>query len=100
MNEQAFDRGLVARGSHYLLLGGIKTNPLAAQERDLAQRKLLDAWTFISPINNYSFENVKSVLKLRVRRQKLFKKISQKCVYSYQVSSKFKSLYSLTHFLA
>lgn len=66
LNEQAFDKGLVVRGSHYLLLGGVKQSPLAAQERDLAQRKLLEAWTFISPIENYSFQDVKSHLKLQV----------------------------------
>lgn len=66
LNEQAFNKGLVARGSHYLLLGGFKQNPLAAQERDLAQRKLLDAWTFVSPIGSYGYEDIKSTLKLQV----------------------------------
>lgn len=57
---------MVARGSHYLLLGGLKTNPLAAQERDLAQRKLLEAWTFISPIGSNDFEAIKANIKLQV----------------------------------
>lgn len=66
LNEQAFNKGLVARGSHYLLLGGFKQNPLAAQERDLAQRKLLEAWTFVSPIGNYAYADIKTSLKLQV----------------------------------
>ncbi|KAF2897558.1 hypothetical protein ILUMI_08618 [Ignelater luminosus] len=62
--EKAFNAGLVARGSHYLVVGpylnntGAKT--LAAQERDLAQRKLLAAWTFLSPTNGLSFAEYKA----------------------------------------
>ncbi|CAH1973774.1 unnamed protein product [Acanthoscelides obtectus] len=59
--EEAFNRGLVARGSHYVVLGSRNTsNPdgrtVAAQERDLAQQKLLSAWTFISKTQGLTFK--------------------------------------------
>lgn len=61
LDEMAFGKRLVARGSHYLV-GGPYIKPaksgksLAAQERDLAQRKLLQAWTFVAPTNGLTFE--------------------------------------------
>lgn len=67
LNEQAFGKGLVVRGSHYLILGPYKTESIAAQERDLAQRKLLNAWTFISPTGNLSFEEYSANLRLQVQ---------------------------------
>ncbi|KAJ8951614.1 hypothetical protein NQ318_012284 [Aromia moschata] len=62
--EKAYNKGLVARGSHYVILGSTTTSneggvTAAAQERNLAQRKLLDAWTFLSPTNGLSYDDYK-----------------------------------------
>ncbi|KAJ8964251.1 hypothetical protein NQ314_005027 [Rhamnusium bicolor] len=67
--EEAFDRGLVARGSHYLIVGSPTTsNPggktAAAQERDLAQKKLLSAWTFLSPTNGLTYDQYKNKYRM------------------------------------
>ncbi|KAF7271106.1 hypothetical protein GWI33_015990 [Rhynchophorus ferrugineus] len=54
LNETAFGKGLVIQGSHYLTVGSINStngNSTAAIEKDIAQRTLLDTWTFISPLN-------------------------------------------------
>nr|CAI5853429.1 unnamed protein product [Callosobruchus analis] len=68
--EEAFQRGLVARGSHYLILGNKNTsNPdgktAAAQERDLAQQKLLSAWTFLSESQGLTFEQYKAKYRMQ-----------------------------------
>ncbi|KAK4872843.1 hypothetical protein RN001_014872 [Aquatica leii] len=64
LDEVAFGKRLVVRGSHYLVAGPYANNSakksLAAQERDLAQRKLLQAWTFLSPTNGSTFEQYKT----------------------------------------
>ncbi|RZC32509.1 lysosomal alpha-mannosidase, partial [Asbolus verrucosus] len=58
LNETAFGEGLVARGSHFLILGPRSSKSgevsTAAQEREVAQRKLLGAWTLVSPSYNGS----------------------------------------------
>ncbi|XP_076263635.1 lysosomal alpha-mannosidase-like [Rhynchophorus ferrugineus] len=62
LNEQAFGKGLVVRGSHYLTLGWINStngNSNAVKAKDIAQRKLLDAWTFITPLDQ-SIDEYKS----------------------------------------
>ncbi|KAJ8919646.1 hypothetical protein NQ315_006173, partial [Exocentrus adspersus] len=66
--EEAFNSGLVARGSHYLVFGSTSTdNPdgksVAAQERILAQNKLLDTWTFLSSTKGLSFADYKAKYK-------------------------------------
>lgn len=63
LNEEAFDTGLVARGSHFVVFGKANETTgksIAAQERDVAQRKLLSAWTFLAPTNETSLESYKS----------------------------------------
>lgn len=55
LNETAFGKGLVVRGSHYLTVGNVRDvngNSSAAITRDIAQRRLLDTWTFITPLEN------------------------------------------------
>ncbi|ENN79712.1 hypothetical protein YQE_03769, partial [Dendroctonus ponderosae] len=55
LNETAFGKGLVVRGSHYVTVGHRQTNNsegIAAITKDIAQRRLLDTWTFITPITN------------------------------------------------
>ncbi|XP_072399843.1 lysosomal alpha-mannosidase-like isoform X2 [Diabrotica undecimpunctata] len=65
LNETAFDKGLVARGSHYVILGSSKNNnpngyTTATQVHDQIQQKLLSAWTFVSGTENLSFDQYKS----------------------------------------
>lgn len=67
--EKAFNTGLVARGSHYLVYGSTSnSNPdgrsVAAQERILAQNKLLSAWTFLSSTQGLSFSDYKANYKM------------------------------------
>ncbi|KAL1516872.1 hypothetical protein ABEB36_000710 [Hypothenemus hampei] len=52
LNETAFDKGLVVRGSHYVTIGNRSTtsDSVSATTRDIAQRKLLDAWIFFTPL--------------------------------------------------
>ncbi|XP_018323399.1 lysosomal alpha-mannosidase-like isoform X2 [Agrilus planipennis] len=63
LNEYAYGKGLVVRGSHYfssgsfLKLTGDQT--LASQQKDIAQRKLLRAWTFLAPTDGLSFKEYK-----------------------------------------
>ncbi|KAF5279397.1 hypothetical protein FQA39_LY05507 [Lamprigera yunnana] len=68
LDEMAFNKRLVVRGSHYLVAGPYINNnggkTLAAQERDLAQRKLLQAWTFLSPTNGLDYKNYKQKYKM------------------------------------
>ncbi|XP_050306367.1 lysosomal alpha-mannosidase-like [Anthonomus grandis grandis] len=55
LNETAFGKGLVVKGSHYLIIGktnGTGQNSMAAMTKALAQKKLLDTWTFITPLKD------------------------------------------------
>ncbi|KAG5895850.1 hypothetical protein JTB14_038276 [Gonioctena quinquepunctata] len=69
LNETAFGQGLVVRGSHYVVLGNTDKNPdgktVAAQERDLMQKKLLSAWTFLSPTNGLSYQQYKEKYRMK-----------------------------------
>jgi hypothetical protein len=68
LNETAFGKGLVARGRHYVMAGainGVSPN-MAAQERELANRKLLSPWLFFSP-GGTSFENWRANYSMEVR---------------------------------
>lgn len=56
--EEAFGTGIVVRGKHWLLAGSINGNDgrsLAAQERKLAQKKLLSPWVLLSNASNTVF---------------------------------------------
>ncbi|XP_063226460.1 lysosomal alpha-mannosidase-like isoform X2 [Bacillus rossius redtenbacheri] len=57
LNETAFGKGLVARGTHYVIGGAVSggSPSLTALERELAQRKLLEPWIFISPAKKLRF---------------------------------------------
>ncbi|XP_076263633.1 lysosomal alpha-mannosidase-like [Rhynchophorus ferrugineus] len=62
LNEQAFGQGLVIRGSHYITVGSTSDDngeSISAIEKDIAQRKLLDAWTFLTPLET-TIEDYKS----------------------------------------
>jgi lysosomal alpha-mannosidase len=70
LNETAFEQGLVSRGRHYVMAGpinGVSPN-LAAQERELANRKHLSPWLFFSP-GGTSFEDWSANYKMEVRIQ-------------------------------
>jgi lysosomal alpha-mannosidase len=68
LNETAFGKGLVARGRHYVMAGALNgSSPnMAAQERELANRKLLSPWLFFSP-GGTSFENWRANYTMEVR---------------------------------
>lgn len=57
LNETAFGKGLVARGSHFVFIGKYLQDAamLQAQVKDATQRKILASWTFFSPTNNLVF---------------------------------------------
>ncbi|CAG9761788.1 unnamed protein product [Ceutorhynchus assimilis] len=47
--EVAYDLPIVARGSHYVTLGNIESEPtIASIENEIATQKLLDSWIFLS----------------------------------------------------
>lgn len=51
LNETEYGQGLVARGQHYVTINptaNANGKTAAAVERDIAQRKLLAPWVFIS----------------------------------------------------
>ncbi|XP_030753915.1 lysosomal alpha-mannosidase-like [Sitophilus oryzae] len=59
LNETAFDKGLVIRGSHFLTVGNINDqngNSISAIAKDIAQKKLLDSWTFVTPLEGNADE--------------------------------------------
>ncbi|XP_034247479.1 lysosomal alpha-mannosidase-like isoform X2 [Thrips palmi] len=55
LNEEAFGTGLVARGTHYVLGGAdgeaVGRRSLSGQERILAQKKLVQPWTFFTALD-------------------------------------------------
>ncbi|XP_049765840.1 lysosomal alpha-mannosidase-like [Schistocerca cancellata] len=54
LDDEAFGKGRIARGKHYLVVGpttGSGNLSLVAQERLLAQEKLLSPWVFVTPLN-------------------------------------------------
>ncbi|XP_036321214.1 lysosomal alpha-mannosidase isoform X2 [Rhagoletis pomonella] len=60
LNETAYGEGLVARGTHYLIVGSSnkKVSPTTqAIERTTQLRKLLPAWTFFSNAENITYED-------------------------------------------
>ncbi|KAF2897557.1 hypothetical protein ILUMI_08617, partial [Ignelater luminosus] len=66
LDEYAFGKPLVVRGSHYLVVGSYSTpsnESVASIEKDIAQRKLLEAWTFLSK-TNYSYTSYKKLYNM------------------------------------
>ncbi|XP_049857093.1 lysosomal alpha-mannosidase-like [Schistocerca gregaria] len=58
LQEEAFGKGLVARGKHWLLVGNITRSDgcsLACQERKVAEKKLLSPWVLLSNADNTPF---------------------------------------------
>lgn len=58
LNEQAYGKGIVARGHHYLVFGSshLETPSLKAQERIIQNRKLLQGWIFFSDATDMDLE--------------------------------------------
>ncbi|XP_060520800.1 lysosomal alpha-mannosidase-like [Cylas formicarius] len=59
--ELAFGEGLVARGSHYIVVAPItgandNVHTAATLERELAEQKLLDSWVFLTRPEELTFE--------------------------------------------
>lgn len=50
----------------------ISDDNIVIQEKDLAQRKLLDAWTFITPINDMSYQKYKNQYIMQVISKVIF----------------------------
>ncbi|XP_053696668.1 lysosomal alpha-mannosidase-like [Sabethes cyaneus] len=58
LNETAYDRGLIARGKHYLLFGSKapKTVTAEAKERFLQNQVHTPAWVFVNDATDVSFD--------------------------------------------
>ncbi|XP_068085422.1 lysosomal alpha-mannosidase-like [Anabrus simplex] len=62
LDEIAFGKGVVARGTHWLMAGSKKENgvTLSAESRELVQRKHLSPRVFLSTVQDDSFEQWKN----------------------------------------
>jgi len=72
LNEEAFGTGLVARGTHYLLGGAdgeaVGRRSLAGQERILAQKKMVQPWTFFTALDkDMTFDKWQKKYNMEVR---------------------------------
>ncbi|XP_053694119.1 lysosomal alpha-mannosidase isoform X2 [Sabethes cyaneus] len=58
LDENAYGKGLVARGKHYVIFGSKQTTSptLQARERFLQNQILLPTWVFLSDTTNYKYE--------------------------------------------
>ncbi|XP_008200174.3 lysosomal alpha-mannosidase [Tribolium castaneum] len=76
INDQEYGQGVITRGRHYIVLGptsgnGVKS--LAAIQRDVAQRKLLPPWAFVTNqevsqrLKNTQFSSLKVPLSENVQ---------------------------------
>ena len=63
LNETAYGTGLVARGSHYLLMGVPEQQ--AATDREFTQKKVLAPWTFFTATTK-TFDEWKKSYKMDV----------------------------------
>lgn len=62
LNETAFGKGLVVRGTHYIVAND------NVKEKFLALEKLLDVWTFFTPTPTISFDQWKQTYNMEVRK--------------------------------
>ncbi|XP_017769969.1 PREDICTED: lysosomal alpha-mannosidase-like [Nicrophorus vespilloides] len=70
LNEVEFDKGVIARGQHFLTFGPIKSDDSktsSALQRDLAQKKILNAWVFVGNAtgDEFSYENLKEKINFQ-----------------------------------
>ncbi|XP_012271344.1 lysosomal alpha-mannosidase isoform X1 [Orussus abietinus] len=65
LNEEAFGKGLVARGTHYIF-GASTTDKdnLVLEEKTLALKLALQPWTFVSPAVNLTYDEWKKFYKM------------------------------------
>ena len=68
LNEQAYGKGLIAKGKHYVMAGSTsnKSPSLAAQEREVAQQKILSPWLFFTA-TELKFEDWQNTYKMEVK---------------------------------
>ncbi|KAJ9591913.1 hypothetical protein L9F63_001515, partial [Diploptera punctata] len=66
LNEMAFGKGLIAKGTHYVMAGNTNSDSpnLAAQEREFAIRKILSPWLFFTP-TDLSYTEYQSTYKMK-----------------------------------
>ncbi|XP_015121082.1 lysosomal alpha-mannosidase isoform X2 [Diachasma alloeum] len=68
LNEQAFGKGLVARGVHYLVGSSLKDlDAAASKEKSLALSLALKPWVLVTPVENLTFEQWQSNYIMQVR---------------------------------
>lgn len=63
LNEMAYGKGLIARGSHYLVVGSKKrteTPSIQATERFLQLQTLLPSWLLFSNVSRFSYDDWKN----------------------------------------
>ncbi|KAL1517915.1 hypothetical protein ABEB36_001615 [Hypothenemus hampei] len=60
--ELAYDRPIVARGSHYIIVGPMtnSTTTVSSIEHEVSTQKLLDSWIFLSEVSEYSFQDYRA----------------------------------------
>ncbi|XP_011300932.1 lysosomal alpha-mannosidase isoform X1 [Fopius arisanus] len=74
LNEQAFGKGLVARGVHYLVASDLKDlDATASKEKSLALALALRPWVLVTPAKNMSFSQWQKsyVMQTRGLRKRL-----------------------------
>lgn len=64
LQEAAFDKPIVVRGSHYITFGPIADatsgQSTASIQKDIAERKILDSWIFLTTPSESSFDDYKA----------------------------------------
>lgn len=66
LNEFAFGKGLIARGSHYMVFGGKKqltTPSIETYERVLQLQTLLPSWLLFSNVSDLSYSDWEKTYK-------------------------------------
>lgn len=64
LNETAFGKGLVVRGTHYLFGGRVKNvDEFILKEKELALKLALYPWILGAPVNLSNIENIRAVFK-------------------------------------
>lgn len=72
LNETAYGKGLIARGSHYLLVGAKKSTKqpsMQANERLIQLQKLLPSWLFFSNTSKLEYDTWRTEYKNIVSRR-------------------------------
>ncbi|XP_068085072.1 lysosomal alpha-mannosidase [Anabrus simplex] len=70
LNEEEYDKGIVARGKHYVFVGKMDTsskNNLALEERNMVQKVVNGPWAFVTPADNMTFQQWSSTYIMEFR---------------------------------